>query len=683
MEERIVPFEDYEGQFAPPEDPEEETKGPDMGTLGSSLDAEFNDVKNRRRSKEEDWLKNLRTFKGQYDPEVLARMDPGQSRIFVRLPKIKVRTVLAKIMDLLFPMSGQLNWGLKPSPVADLPPHVKNAVIQELIDQTGQEPQQIHPDNLRKAIQEKAALRCKRMAHEIQDQLSESPNRIGYQQHIKSTIKSSLVYGTGVFKGPLVRKEDRKRWTHTLRMDHDTKKEYSVWELRDEQTERYLPYFENVSIWDAYPDMTARTPDQMRYFWQTHLMTITDLRELKSANYFDEAVIDQYIRDYSEGDARMEQHEQQLRAMSEEDIPPDLENRYRAKERWGLITGRDLKLAGVDISEDLEHHEFWSNIWLLGDKVIKAVLAPVRGAEMPYYLYYYDKDESSIFADGMMDDIRDPQSAFNASVRKALDQYGKSGAMYGVNVSALAPGENPEDIYAEKVFKFASAEDMDKAMKVWIIPSYMGDGINMARFMQDYMDEVTAPRYMQGDGRVKGAGETASGLSMLMGALNVNLKDLIKNFDMQITQPFITGMFHWNMQFNPREDIKGDYAVEAKGSTALIAKEVKAQKLANASNFLENPRFEPRIKDDILLKELFESLDMPSELVRTDDEYQAYQQQKMAAEAEARAQAELKVLLDEMRSRGMEPEKALMHLLERAAPAIMQQQAQQGQGVQT
>ena len=92
-------------------------------------------------------------------------------------------------------------------------------------------------------------------------------------------------------------------------------------------------------------------------------------------------------------------------------------------------------------------------------------------------------------------------------------------------------------------------------------------------------DEVTTiPRYMWGEsGDMKGAGKTATGLSMLMGSVNITLKDQIKNFDDGVTKPYIRAHYFWNMEFNSKENIKGDFGVVAKGTGSLIAKEVKLE----------------------------------------------------------------------------------------------------------
>lgn len=125
-------------------------------------------------------------------------------------------------------------------------------------------------------------------------------------------------------------------------------------------------------------------------------------------------------------------------------------------------------------------------------------------------------------------------------------------------------------------------------------------------------DETTSiPRYMHGDNtNMTGAGRTASGLSMLMGAANTTLKDQIKNFDDGITKGFIRAMYFWNMDLNPKTEIKGDYNILAKGSTSLIAKEVKAEHLNTFLALTNNPVDLQYTHRDVVLREMARSLDI-------------------------------------------------------------------------
>jgi len=220
---------------------------------------------------------------------------------------------------------------------------------------------------------------------------------------------------------------------------------------------------------------------------------------------------------------------------------------------------------------------------------------------------------------------------------------------------------------------------MQECMQVWNIDSHSTELMNLIKFVSDFADETTSPRFMQGDGRVKGAGETASGLSMLMGAANVNLGDLVLFFDQQITSPFITALYDWEMQFNPRSEIKGDFSVLAVGSASLVAKEVQAQQLLGFAQTTAAPRYAGRVKDDVMIRKISQSMDIDAdELVRTEEEYQQWQNQQAVLAAKAQLQA----VVETMESKGIPVRQVLEQALMQAMGAMQQGAGQLPGGVQ-
>jgi hypothetical protein len=152
---------------------------------------------------------------------------------------------------------------------------------------------------------------------------------------------------------------------------------------------------------------------------------------------------------------------------------------------------------------------------------------------------------------------------------------------------------------------------------------------------------------MTGENATQGAAGTSSGLSMLMGAVNIVIKDLITAWDEGITQPFITGMYRWNMQFNRDPEIKGDFDVKARGTASLVAKEVRARQLNEFGALTANPMDAPFINRHKLNLLRAEANEM-SDVVFTEDEVAAQQnseqaqiQQQMAMKTQMAALAEM------------------------------------------
>ena len=85
-------------------------------------------------------------------------------------------------------------------------------------------------------------------------------------------------------------------------------------------------------------------------------------------------------------------------------------------------------------------------------------------------------------------------------------------------------------------------------------------------------------------------------------------------------------MFMWNMQFSEDEDATmGDLEIKPKGSTSVMMKEVRSQRLTMLLQTVSNPMLAPFVKLPTLIKELAIAQDMePDELVNDVNEAQIF-----------------------------------------------------------
>ena len=379
---------------------------------------------------------------------------------------------------------------------------------------------------------------------------------------------------------------------------------------------------------------------------------------------FKAEAVRKHLREFAEGDAQLAEWEVQTRAINEDNLSvgSDLKNRYRVYERWGYLTGAELRGSGAELPEEDDDKVFSANVWLLGDTLIKAMVNPLEGVDIPYYFYPFQSDDTAFWPEGIASLLRAPQAGVNAAVRAMQDNAAaSSGPMLGVNMAALAPGEDPLEIAANRVVLFdKSGLNIDQAFRAVVVPSCIEHNLALSNFWSNASDEISTPRFQAGDGNVAGAGKTASGLSMLMGAANILLKDHIKDFDDCIVSPFIRAMFRWNMQWNEDESIKGDFAVVASGSQSLIAKEVRAQQVPMLISWLGIPAFASRLREDKLLEVALEQTDLPAErILRTDDEARQHRQDQ----ARMQAQAQVQALAAQLEQQGMTPDQINRQML--------------------
>lgn len=662
----------------------------DAQTLAFGLRAEFDSAQAARKMVEYRWIDDLRQYRGIYDHETASKLAKRKrSRVFYRMTTAKVNTMTARLMDLLFPQRLK-NWSIEPTPdpmlpddiiMAELGPEIEQraaAILQEQMQSLAS--QNVIADDL--AVRKLQAMamqtafeqantpqaririakdRASAMERVIDDQLKEcnanGQTRPSWQQNCRQVVKSACLYGMGVLKGPLVETVETKRFAPSM-----DELGQQIWREQVVSTD-FRPYHEAVPIWDVFPDPCARTTPELRYVWQLHLMTDKDVLDLARFPGFNGESIVKYMRDMPDGDATLTDWETQVRLINDDNISNtgfSLAKRYRVYERWGYLSGDELISAGVEIEQP--ERVYASNVWMIGDKIIKAVVNPLDGIDIPYFFFPYQQDDTSFWPEGIAYALRAPQAGINAAVRAMQDNAGAaSGPIYAINAAYLDEDDDPTEMRANRIFIMNKPNtDVRQMFQAVTVPSCIEHNLSLSQFWQNGADEVSTPRFNAGDGNVQGAGETASGLSMLMGAANILLKDHIKDFDDCIVAPFIRAMFRWNMKWNERDDIKGDFEVVASGSQSLIAKEVRQQQIPALISYMSIPQFAPYIRSDKLLEVAMEQTDLPAErIIRSEEEAKQYQQEQQAMQAQANVQA----LMDKLQRQGLQPEQIQQQLV--------------------
>ena len=604
--------------------------------LGPLLVAEFKQAEQERQDTELRWLADLRQYRGQYDPDVLANIGANRSKVFVRKTRVKVKTVNSRVADLLFPAGSEKNWTIENTPVPSVSDEQK-AEITQLLTQAnqGQVPDKEQVD---KAVLDMATKAAKGMSRVIEDQLVEAR----YKKASVQAIHSAHLYGTGIIKGPLVEKKIRTQFVFR----------HGKWQPL---SETYItPFVDYVPLWRFYPDMSATCIEDCRYAYERHLMTKSALAALAERKSFSSEKIRQYILSNPDGLVTELFVDSELKSIGERASSMNQKaGQYEVLERWGWLDGTQLSQAGLTIPPERMHESFFSNVWLLpnGD-VIKAVLQPLNGVTWPYHLYYFDKDETSIFAEGLASIMRDDQTMINAGTRLSLDSAAiTAGPMLEVTPGLLSTLEKVDEMHPWKVWLRNNTNPGTPAVRAIGLQSNLNELFQLIQLFEGNADEVTAiPRYMSGENATAGAAGTASGMSMLMGAANIVIKDLITSWDEGITRPFLQALYHWNMQFHKDSAIKGDFDVKARGTASLVAKEVRANQLNNFAQLTANELDAPYIKRDKLLQQRAEANEL-SDVVKTEEEMQAEQAGPAAQQAQQAQAAIHQAQMSEMQAK--------------------------------
>jgi uncharacterized protein (DUF2344 family) len=579
----------------------------EMITFGYRLRQLFQSNSAYRRPKELEWLESLRQYKGLYDPDVT--ISDNASKVYPKITRSKVNIVLSRLHQMLFPETEE-NWELSPTPEPRLskdlvkqiavslikPPEVDPSTGQPSIDpSTGQPSQPTVPteEELTDGIVQYAKTACLKMSNVISDQFIE----MDYPEETKKVLRSGLMYGTGIMKGPMISKRTKRRWYPT---PDGTNYEESV-------TQEDLPDLEFVSIWDWYPDMSVVNVDKMNGAFQRHIVTKHDLRVLAKREDFYSDVILQYLTDHPSGDYVPLSWEVDLQvieveagsgqqgtristAVSSPVIEDDSSRstnrpsgkKYELLEFWGYIDGSDLSACGIQIDDP--QLEYGANIWVLGGSIVKAVLFDT--AIDQFKVFYYEKDETSIFGEGLARIMRHSQVAIASASRMVLDNGAcVSGPNVEVNVDLIMDGTDYTSFYPRKIWfrEGRGVESQYPALRSLQFDSHIPELLSVIDAFKQFADEeTTLPTWMIGQ---VASNETAQATSGRMATITISIKDVVKNFD-TFTENILRSVYAWNMEFNPRQDIKGDYNVRARGVQSLVMKEIRMQALTQMKSQL-------------------------------------------------------------------------------------------------
>ena len=586
------------------------------GAFGTELQQRLQDNLRQRLNIERRWVSDMRRYQGQVtDAELKDAVDQARSCIFVKYTRTKADAWAAQMNDMLFP-SDDKNWGIEPTPVPSL-----NKLAQLVRGDTGEptlEAQQAHQ------VLAEARLRAEAMEREIDDVLTECD----YPAEGRRCIHYAAVLGTGILKGPQVELFNTSKYQQV---------EGGEWVGMIEQAER--PVARNVYPWDFVPDMSGRELRDCEYVFERHYMTKKKIRTLPSS--YDQKAIQKLLKLDATATHQTVDGEglyNELRTLSGLD-QNYRDRRYEVWEYHGPIDIKILQEAGVELSEEeIEMTEIDGIVIFSGDIVLKVMLNPYDTEEWPYSVFVCEPDEACIFGYGIPHLCANSQDILNTAWRQMLDNGAMAvGEQVVVNKKAVAPADGDWTLKPKKVWLAtgdAATMDVQKAFSSFSINSHQQEYQNVIQLAKSFMDEESGlPMIAQGEqGQVT---PTLGGMSMLMNAANAVRRAQVKEWDDNVTKPMIRRFYAWMMQFSDKAEIKGDMTIKARGTSALLVKEVQNQQvMALIQNFSQNPQLAPAFDWFEALKVLNASMSLGSTgILKTKEEYdQAIQLAQQAAQ---------------------------------------------------
>lgn len=610
-----------------------------MRALGTKLRGKFAAYDKARQTTEEQWLKNVRQFIGEYDPKVLQNLEPEQSRAYPRITRVKVLSIVARLHALLFP-AGEKNWGVEASPQPMLP---SDKLAQILMKWTADNPEGIATQSEIDQIVKIAANDiAKRMESVINDQLAdaEAHGTGDYQEMVRDVIFSAALYGCGVLKGPMTIQD-----TGAIIVVDETGFPRVV------EGPVYRPYFEPVSVWDYYPDFSAKLFPQMDGQFQRHIFSKHTLNELADRDDYMGDAIREYLRDKASGNYQKKNYEQQLDSISDEKLQtqPGETNKYEAIEYWGCVDGHDLRGAGIEVPDSDLSKTAYACVWMIDDVVIKVAQNPYPAGVSMYHQFVFEKDEVNLMGSGLPAIMRDSQLGVSSFTRMLVDNAAAvCGPNIEVDASQLAASVNPHTVRPFKAWvKDDASPNGSRAVQNVSFDPHMAELIQAINLMREFADTETFVNPMTGGDFENAPSEalrTSGNMSMAMASAALPFKDIVRNFD-RFTKSVIHALVQWNLIYNPRRaELQGDLRPIPRGASSLMAKEVRAVALDNLRATLTEEEM-LYVNEEELLKERLQVRDLPLDRLMAPEAEVKRRKEARAQQAQA-AQAQQQQVFD-------------------------------------
>ena len=647
----------------PSEEFEKDNKEDRIEPLVAVINYKFKAASDKRQDDEDRWLQAYHNYRGKYYKNIQFT-EREKSRVFVKVTKTKVLAAYGQIIDVLFgtgkfpliiqetkvpegiseyahlnPMKEKMgdenmqptpgiegnmdytpgeqmaepNMGLGfPGDGNNLAPgatfsSVKDNFLGGLKEQYEEAELSEGPAKLPEFPQIKPAQIAARQLNKlIEDQLDESNANV----ILRNAIFESCLLGTGIIKGPFTFNKTLHRYNMS---GNGNAREYAPEFVK-------VPRIEFCSVWDFYPDPNARSMDECEYVIHRHRLNRQQFKDLINRPFFSREKILECLE--MGGNYTKQSWETDLDL--ENNTYGDIEKyRYEVLEYWGTVDAFTAREYGLEIDEAIEDTtDIQVNIWTVRGKVIRIVENPFKPFRIPYQAFTYEKNPYQFFGIGVPENMDDAQSIMNGHARMAIDNLALAGNLvFDIDESALVNNQSME-VFPGKIFK-RQAGVPGQAIYGIKFPNTAPENMQMFDKFRQLADESTGiPSYSHGQTGVQSMTRTASGMSMLMGAASLNIKTVIKNIDDSLIKPLGESMFQWNMQFYEGElPIIGDFEIKATGSSSLMRKEVRSQRLTMFLQTIQNPQIAPFVRISEVIKELAYSLDLdPDEILNSKDE---------------------------------------------------------------
>jgi len=540
---------------------------------------------------------------------------PGEAKstAYVRLTSRYVDAGSAKVSQILLPANGKA-FGFTATPVPDIAEALKSdeQVVENgrpltrdarPTDQVPPPGAGVVPQGIPSAASPAAGipaapgsppqvpLRKRDLAQEKLDQANTSAKKSEtriydwmveskYRREMRKVIFDMARIGVGVLKGPYPeRVTSRRRGDEKLSVK-------TLVEVKPSYTWR--------DPWNIYPDPACGEDIQNgSYLFDLDFYSDKQVRKLKNQPGYIVSQLDKVLLEGPLGyDGTLP-----VQAKDDEKVR---KNKFAVWFYYGTIKKEEYveaaSRAGKDVTSEKLEDEVDVICTVINNIVVRAIISPVDSGDLPYHGCPWTRRAGQWAGVGVGEQLEMPQRAINAATRAMFNNAGKSaGSVIVFDDDVIEPADGNYVLHPDKVFRKkpgASMEDVRKSFFAFQVPNKTKDLMLVIDYALRMAEEVTnIPLVTQGQsGNTQP--ETYGGMALQNNNANQLLRNIGYQIDDYITEPVVNQSYEY-LLLDPDvpEDEKGDWKIDAHGSSALVERAIQDETIRQMSQMALNPAF--------------------------------------------------------------------------------------------
>lgn len=384
--------------------------------------------------------------------------------------------------------------------------------------------------------------------------------------------------GVGVLKGPV---PDIQK-SQALTKDGDA--------VALEMVEKIVPIVKWIDPWNFFPDGACgediRNGD---YTFERDHITSKTLKELKKQKGYIADAIDTVIK---QGPGKCNEE-------SDNPNDPPNKNRFEIWYWYGTLSMDDMQKLNANAVKNMpdDQEDVYAIVTMVNDTVIRATINPMDSGTFPYHVFPWSRRPASWAGVGIAEQVSMPQRMVNASTRALLNNAGVSaGAQVIIDRLNLTPADGNWNLTPNKIWYNLDGMPIEDVSKVFAMIEFPNVGeqlMNVINYAFKLAEEQSnIPLIAQG--------QIATDLPKTLGAaqlLDSNANTLLRNigysYDDHITEPVVRAFYEWLLLDDEvPDDEKGDFKINAHGSSALVERAIQSQNLAQIGALSLQPAYE-------------------------------------------------------------------------------------------